>query len=470
MTDARRGVRRATRSPLRGCSQRKDARSTLAGAGAATPDALALALVGVDVREHADLDCDPGEHDEAFLDVWTPEVAPRVARLRASGCRVRCLGDLVLERATRPDDRRHRHGRQDDDGRVPRPASPQGRRSGAREHDRSRREPLADRRAPAPRRTHGVVVLELTSSHLCFTTRSPTVAVVTSLLARPPRAPRLARALPRREGGDRPRPVGGRRGRGERGRRGRRRDRRPLAGSTARVLATARGRRRAPSSAGRRSCSARRTGSASYRYRPARRPAPPGAARRARGRGAVGTSPEAMGGSRSRRSAWPWSAGSPTPSSSTTGCPRRRQDRSRASRAQRPDRSCSSQAASSRAPACPSTHRRRSNDCSRTRARRPRRAARLVVVFGAAAERLAPLLDPDRTLPATSLEDAIARAGATPAAPTPFSSHRCSRCRSRRASRLPASSARSSIAGNRRGMILVTCLDKYCLSNNRRTM
>ena len=41
-----------------------------------------------------------------------------------------------------------------------------------------------------------------------------------------------------------------------------------------------------------------------------------------------------------------------------------------------------------------------------------RRAARLVVVFGPAAERLAPLLGPDRTLVATDLQDAIARAGA----------------------------------------------------------
>src|SRR5688500_6548125 len=75
---------------------------TIAAPGAATAEANALEALGVRVREHADLDHDPGEHDEAFLDVWTPEVAPRVGRLRASGCRVRCLGDLVLERASIP--------------------------------------------------------------------------------------------------------------------------------------------------------------------------------------------------------------------------------------------------------------------------------------------------------------------------------------------------------------------------------
>jgi UDP-N-acetylmuramoylalanine--D-glutamate ligase len=57
-----------------------------------------LRELGIEVRPRADLDADPGEAEIAYLDVWTPEVAPRVAKLRARGARVSCLGDLVLER------------------------------------------------------------------------------------------------------------------------------------------------------------------------------------------------------------------------------------------------------------------------------------------------------------------------------------------------------------------------------------
>ena len=49
-------------------------------------------------RRRADLDEDPGAADVAYLDVWTPEVAPRVERLRSQGTRISCLGDLLLER------------------------------------------------------------------------------------------------------------------------------------------------------------------------------------------------------------------------------------------------------------------------------------------------------------------------------------------------------------------------------------
>jgi UDP-N-acetylmuramoylalanine--D-glutamate ligase len=57
-----------------------------------------LGGLGVAVDLDADLDADPGPADIAFLDVWTPEAAPRVQRLRARGSRVSCLGDLLLER------------------------------------------------------------------------------------------------------------------------------------------------------------------------------------------------------------------------------------------------------------------------------------------------------------------------------------------------------------------------------------
>ena len=63
-------------------------------------DAVAHLLVaeGHDVRI-ADLDADAGEADIAYLDVWTPAVAPRVAALRARGARVTTSSELVMERA-----------------------------------------------------------------------------------------------------------------------------------------------------------------------------------------------------------------------------------------------------------------------------------------------------------------------------------------------------------------------------------
>jgi len=73
----------------------------LAAAGPASPEALSLAAPShrVSVEPYADLDADPGPADVAYLDVWTPDVAPRVRKLRARGTRVTSLGDLVLERA-----------------------------------------------------------------------------------------------------------------------------------------------------------------------------------------------------------------------------------------------------------------------------------------------------------------------------------------------------------------------------------
>lgn len=151
---------------------------TIAAPQRATEDVRRLAELGVRVRERADLDTETGEHDEAFLDVWTPEVAPRVARLRASGCRVRCLADLVLERARVP-----AIGITGTAGKTTTAAFSVAllRRSGATVRAGSARAgnlwPTAEL-LPSPR--DGLLVLELTSSHLCFTTTSPTVAVVTS--------------------------------------------------------------------------------------------------------------------------------------------------------------------------------------------------------------------------------------------------------------------------------------------------
>jgi UDP-N-acetylmuramoylalanine--D-glutamate ligase len=75
----------------------------LAGAGPAPEQARALAAQhGVALEPYADLDADPGAADIAYLDVWTPAVAPRVTKLCAQGTRISCLGDLLLERATGP--------------------------------------------------------------------------------------------------------------------------------------------------------------------------------------------------------------------------------------------------------------------------------------------------------------------------------------------------------------------------------
>jgi len=152
---------------------------TIAGAGAAPDEAQALRALGVSVREDADLDRDPGDHDEAFLDVWTPEVAPRVGRLRASGCRVRCLADLVLERAGAPT-----IGITGTAGKTTTATFLVQllRGAGVEAHasTTARAENLWPTAELLPPPSTGVVVLELTSSHLCFTAHSPSVAVVTS--------------------------------------------------------------------------------------------------------------------------------------------------------------------------------------------------------------------------------------------------------------------------------------------------
>jgi UDP-N-acetylmuramoylalanine--D-glutamate ligase len=151
---------------------------TLAGPGDAGADGLALRALGVQVRDRTDLDRDPGEHDEAFLDVWTPEVAPRVGRLRASGCRVRCLADLVLERARVPT-----IGVTGTAGKTTTTAlvAQLLRAAGVRVHasTTARAGNLWPTAGLLEAADDGVVLLELTSSHLCFTSHSPSVAAIT---------------------------------------------------------------------------------------------------------------------------------------------------------------------------------------------------------------------------------------------------------------------------------------------------
>jgi UDP-N-acetylmuramoylalanine--D-glutamate ligase len=151
----------------------------LAGPGPATPAAAALRADGVAVEEQADLDADPGEPEAAFLDVWTPEVAPRVRLLRAAGARLTCLSDLLLERA-----RVSTLGVTGTAGKTTTTAfAVQLLRAAGTEVAASTTARAANLwateellAAPAAQ----VLALELTSSHLCFTTASPEVAVVTS--------------------------------------------------------------------------------------------------------------------------------------------------------------------------------------------------------------------------------------------------------------------------------------------------
>jgi UDP-N-acetylmuramoylalanine--D-glutamate ligase len=149
------------------------------------PDASKLARLlaseGAQVRivMPAELDLDP-RADAAFLDVWTPEVAPRVRGLRATGALVTCLADLVLARARR---------------RTIGITGTAGKTTATCFAVQLLRAAGVDVAAPEPGVSGNLwpdatllrastrdeqVVLELTSSHLAFCGSSPRVAVVTS--------------------------------------------------------------------------------------------------------------------------------------------------------------------------------------------------------------------------------------------------------------------------------------------------
>src|SRR6476619_2430826 len=157
---------------------REGHRVTRAGQGDASQQALELRASRVVVRARASLDSEPGHHDEAFLDVWTPEVAPRVALLRESGCIVRCLGDHVLERTPVPT-----IGVTGTAGKTTTVAflAYLLRTAGSTVHTgtTARAGNLWPTAELLPPPADGVVLMELSRSHLCFTTHSPTIAVIT---------------------------------------------------------------------------------------------------------------------------------------------------------------------------------------------------------------------------------------------------------------------------------------------------
>ncbi len=163
----------------------------LAGRGDAPSDRAVLRSLGVQVEPHADLDADPGYASVAYLDVWTPETAPRVQRLRERGARISCLADLLLERWPGPS-----IGITGTAGKtsttaltatiLDREGIDVAVSSGARAANlwptadllaALEAEELSRRSGSHNART---LLLELTSSHLAFMTHSPTVAAIVS--------------------------------------------------------------------------------------------------------------------------------------------------------------------------------------------------------------------------------------------------------------------------------------------------
>ncbi len=148
-------------------------------------EARELRELAIDVQPGVDLDAEPGEPEIAYLDVWTPEVAPRVALLRARGARLSCLGDLVLERWAGPS-----IGITGTAGKttttsltaaILRKAGIEIAVSkGARAGNLWPTADLLGRDADAASGGGTTLLLELTSSHLAFMSSSPSLAAVIS--------------------------------------------------------------------------------------------------------------------------------------------------------------------------------------------------------------------------------------------------------------------------------------------------
>ncbi len=144
-----------------------------------------LADLGIMVEAGADLDRDPGPADIAYLDVWTPEIAPRVQRLRAQGTRISCLGELLLERWRGPTiGITGTAGKTTTTSLVASILRAGGvdvaMSAGARAGNLWPTGELLDVLADQAGTTNRVLLLELTSSHLAFMRSSPTIAAIVS--------------------------------------------------------------------------------------------------------------------------------------------------------------------------------------------------------------------------------------------------------------------------------------------------
>lgn len=158
----------------------------LAGPAPEPEEAGALRALEIDVEPGVDLDADPGQAEIAYLDVWTAEVAPRVGRLRAQGTRVSCFGDLLLERWNGPSiGITGTAGKTTTTAIVAEILRSAGISTavsgGARAGNLWPTAELLDRLgSQEPGNEPTVLLLELTSSHLAFMHTSPTVAAVIS--------------------------------------------------------------------------------------------------------------------------------------------------------------------------------------------------------------------------------------------------------------------------------------------------
>lgn len=155
----------------------------LASPDAGRADARELGELGIHVESRADLDREPGPAEIAYLDVWTPETAARVQRLRAQGTVVACLGDLLLERWQGPSiGITGTAGKTTTTFLVAEILRAEGLQvavsRGARAGNLWPTADLLDYLHNDTAET--VLVLELTSSHLAFMHRSPAVAAVIS--------------------------------------------------------------------------------------------------------------------------------------------------------------------------------------------------------------------------------------------------------------------------------------------------
>ena len=156
----------------------------LAGGGEVPDDPASLEACGILLEPDRDLDRDPGPAEVAYLDVWTPEVAPRVLRLRAQGTHISCLADLLLERWPGPTiGITGTAGKTTTTSLVASILRVGGTDlvigTGARAGNLWPTGELLGL-LPGTEPTERTLLVELTSSHLAFTNRSPTVAAIVS--------------------------------------------------------------------------------------------------------------------------------------------------------------------------------------------------------------------------------------------------------------------------------------------------